>query len=275
MWPTLCRVRSYSRPGFPSPATKRSSVEADSPRRKSRTKGPSCRRTRRRRALALGLGVGSALGLALDGLLALERLDLLGLLDLRRRSQRGDDGLGVVQEPHAFRHDEVRDPQAVPDGHLGDVELEAVGHLHGQRLDVYLPEYEREHAALLHARRVADGLDDDLRLDDLVEPDLVQVDVEQSRPHRVELVVLEHGVVRRLLPIEDDVEDRMQAVLARQDSPQLALLDRERMRLVARPVQDSRDHAAGSQTPRDGASSLLARLDVQLDAFTRHSGGLV
>src|SRR5437762_3101988 len=31
--PTLCRVRSYSRPGLPSPTTSRSSDEARSPRR--------------------------------------------------------------------------------------------------------------------------------------------------------------------------------------------------------------------------------------------------
>jgi hypothetical protein len=35
--PTLWRVRSYSRPGLPSPTTSRSSVEAGSPRRNSRT----------------------------------------------------------------------------------------------------------------------------------------------------------------------------------------------------------------------------------------------
>ena len=39
-------------------------------------------------------------------------------------------------------------------------------------------------AAFLDAFRLADELDDDLRLDRLVEPDLLEVDVEEAGPRR-------------------------------------------------------------------------------------------
>ena len=92
---------------------------------------------------------------------------------------------------------------------------------------------------------------------------------------RVELVLLEHRVVGRLLTLEDDVEDRVQPVVAGEHAAQLPLLDCERMRLLAGAVEDAGDHPAGTQAPRDGASRVLARLDVQLDALSGHSGGLV
>ena len=58
----------------------------------------------------------------------------------------------------------------------------SLGHLHRQRLDVYLARDLREHAALLDAGALADELDDDRGLDRLVEPDLLQVDVDRSCP---------------------------------------------------------------------------------------------
>ena len=52
-----------------------------------------------------------------------------------------------------------------------------LGNLHRQRLDVDLALHLREHPAFLHPRRLANQLDGDARLDRLVEPHFVQVDV--------------------------------------------------------------------------------------------------
>ena len=147
-----------------------------------------------------------------------------------------------------------------------------IGHLHRQRLDVHLARDLTEHAALLDTLGLADELDDDLGLDRLVEPHLVQVDVQEPGPRGVELVLLEHRVVRGLLTVEDDVEDRVETVLAGQRAAKLPLLDVERMRRSCRRRRALPGRARRPQTPRLGASARLARLDVQLDALAGHFG---
>jgi hypothetical protein len=84
----------------------------------------------------------------------------------------------------------------------------------------------------------------------------VQVDVEEARADRVELVLLDDRVVRLLLPLKDDVEDGVEAVIAGQRLAQLTFFDGERMRLVAVPIEDSRDEPSRTQAreaalPRD------------------------
>ena len=59
-----------------------------------------------------------------------------------------------------------------------------IGDLERQRLDAELALHLREHAALLDAGRLADQLDRDLRLDRLVEANLVQVDVRDPAAER-------------------------------------------------------------------------------------------
>jgi hypothetical protein len=83
--------------------------------------------------------------------------------------------------------------------------------LEWERLDPDLAGHLREHAALLHACRLADQIDRDARLDRLVEPHLVQIDVREPAARHVLLVILQHGGMRRLLASEDDVEDRVEA----------------------------------------------------------------
>src|SRR5947207_12121540 len=108
--PTLWRSRSCSRPGFPSPTTSRSSVEAESPRRNSRTM-LSLAFGRALLAGGVRLRLGRRLGgalrcllalrhLALGQLLALFELLFLGLRldDLRGCADRGEHRfLGVVE----------------------------------------------------------------------------------------------------------------------------------------------------------------------------------
>ena len=86
-----------------------------------------------------------------------------------------------------------------PMTHPADVELEVLGNLHRQRLDVHLSRDLRQRAALPYARRVfrADEHDGDRRGDRLVEADLLQVDVHELAAQRILLVVLENRRMRR------------------------------------------------------------------------------
>ena len=92
---------------------------------------------------------------------------------------------------------------------------------------------------------------------------------------RIDLVLLEDRRVRRGLPLEDDVEDRVQAVTARQDAPELTLLHADRVGLVPAPVQDAWDVALLAQAPRVAGSPLLALLYLETDSFAGHTGGEV
>ena len=164
MW----RLRAYSRPGLPRPTTSRSS---DDPWRRGQSRiGASPRRAR----IAGGVAVrfGRRLGVAFR-LLALGRAspstpsspssaaDFLGLDLARRRGHGRDDGLGIVEERHALLHDDVGDAERVARRHVRDVEVDVLRDFERQRLDLDLAQRLREHAALLHARRVvaADQVD--------------------------------------------------------------------------------------------------------------------
>jgi hypothetical protein len=91
--------------------------------------------------------------------------------------------------------------------------------------------------------------------------------------NRVLLVVLEDRGVRRLLALEDDVENRVQAARAGQDAAQLPLGDADRMRRVPASVQDTRDQTLPAQPTGRGGTARLALADFQLDSFSGHSGG--
>src|SRR5262249_52004912 len=114
-----------------------------------------------------------------------------------------------------------------------------------QRLDVHLARDLGERAALLHAGRLvaADELDDHRGLDRLVEPHLLEVDVDDGASDRVLLEVLEDRRARGLLALEDDVEDRVHPRPARAPPPQLALRNRDRVRRLAASVDDTRNEA--------------------------------
>ena len=221
--------------------------------------------------LALALG-GLALAfdsLALD-LLPFLGLDFLGLRLLRGRADRREHRLGIVEKRDAPGNAQVGDAEAVSDHHRRDVELEVVGHLHREGLDTYLAVDLAEDAAFLLAGRLADELDDDVRLDRLVEPNLVKVDVEKAGAGRIQLVVLDDRVVGLLLALENDIEDRVQPVVASQRLAELALLYAERMCLVAAPVENARDEAFLTQAPRGRAPARLPCLHLQLDSLSCH-----
>ena len=101
----------------------------------------------------------------------------------------------------------------------------------------------------------------------------MQVDVREPPSGRMHLVVLEHGVANLAVAVpEDDVEDRVHAVVTGQRAAKLALGDGEGVRVAAVPVDDPRDEAARAQPPGLGAAEPLARLHVELDPLTGHDG---
>src|SRR5437588_450049 len=307
--PTLWRVCSYSRPGLPRPATSRSSVEAGSPRRSKRTKGTACGAVLQEgRALpalpsemtgrpargspatlglpldgsgrAGGVRLGGSLGGALGSLLAFRHLGALlellflglGLDDLRRkRDVCEDDLLGIVEVRDALTGRQIGEAHRVADPEPADVELEVLGDVHRQALDAHVARHLREDAALGDAARLADQMDRHLRLDRLVEPHLVEVDVRDAAAERILLVRLEDRVVRGLLAVEDDVEDRVQPARAAERAPKVALLDAEGVRRLPASVEDTGDEPLPSQPPRFRRAAALAILDLQPDPFAGHS----
>src|SRR5439155_2487742 len=138
----------------------------------------------RARFCGWGLAFGGTFGrlafrhLALGQLLALCRLLRLGLDFACRQADAREHGLlRVVEIADAVDRRQVGEAERVADGHAADVEVDVLGNLHRQGLDVDLALYLREHTALLDAGRLADQLDGDARLDRLVESYLVQIDV--------------------------------------------------------------------------------------------------
>jgi len=145
--------------------------------------------------------------------------------------------------------------------------------LHRQSLDGDLAADLREHAALGHANGLTDQLHDDLRLDRLVEPHLLEIHVDDPAAYRVLLVVLENRRMRGLLAFQGHVEDRVQARVAREHAPQLALRDRDRVRFLAAPVEDARDQPLLAQTARFGGAATFALRYLQLHPFAGHRRG--
>ena len=63
--------------------------------------------------------------------------------------------------------------------------------------------------------------------------------------------------MRRLLTFEDDVENCVQAALAREHPPQLALGNGDRMRLLAAAVEHAGDESLATEAPGVGRAAPL------------------
>ena len=149
----------------------------------------------------------------------------------------------------------VLEPEHVADLHMRDVDLDVLGDVRRERLDVDLARDEREHPARLRALGLADELDDDGRVDGLVETHLAQVDVRDRPAQRILLVLGEDRRMHRRLALDHHVEDRVQAGGACDGSAQRALGDRRSAR-VTLAVQHAgneplRSAVADSRASRD------------------------
>ena len=232
----------------------------------------------------VGAGFGGLIRCALRPLVLRHVLEIFGLglvehllgeLDARRLRHAREHRLGIVEERDPVGNREIARAQVVADRERRDVRLDPVGNLHRQRLDVHLAPDLGQHTAHGDALGVADEVDDDGRLDRLVEANLVEVDVEQPRLGRMELVVLEDRVVGLLSVAEHDVENRVRPMLTGEDASELALGDAERVRLAAVSVEDARNEPLRAQASRLRAPPRLTLLDLELDSLSRHSGGPV
>ncbi len=199
----------------------------------------------------------------------------LGLDDLRRhRDGRDDRFLGVVEERDTLLGGDVGETERVTHLQRGDVDLDSLRDLERKRFDVDLARDLRQHATFDRPGGLADELDHDLRLNRLVQPHFLKIDVGKPARDDVGLVVLEDRGMRRLLSLEDDVEDRVQPAGAGQRLAQLALADGEGMRFLPAAVENSRDHPLPAEPPRGGRADLLALLDLDLDSFTCHGAAV-
>src|SRR6266545_298484 len=217
--------------------------------------------------------LGHALELAL-----LAFLDLfLGLLDTRRHRQRREHGFRIVEEREPFARGEIAETKRVAHRHSADVELEMLGHLHGERFDIHLADNLRERPAFAHARRILGAQKHNRhgRRDRLIEADLLEIDVDELSPQRILLVVLEDRRASRLLAVHHDVEDRVHAAATGEHASQLALGYTERMRVAAAPVEDAWNEALATQPAGFARACLHTRRDFQPDAFTGHFGPAV
>ena len=127
-------------------------------------------------------------------------------------------------------------------------------------------------AADLRTGRLTDELHDDRRLDRLVEANLVEVDVRDRSADRMLLVVLEDGVMRRLLALDHDVDDPVQAGRAGQGDPQLPLTDDEG--LVGLAVEHAGNEPLTAQALDVAGAELIGAplLDLENDSVPRHGG---
>src|SRR5829696_5077763 len=234
----------------------------------------------RRVGIRLDGFVGGTFRLALGWNLALGELLLgylfLGLLRLqRRRDDARDRRLRVIKVRHVFDRGQIAHTDVVADVERCYVELDPLRDVHRKRLDVDLPQRLLQHAALGDPLRLSGELDDHLRVDRLIEPNLLEVNVEEAVLHGVKLVLLEHGVVGLLGALDDDVDDRVEAVGAGEDPAELPLADAERLRGLPAPVENAGNCPFGAQTAGSRASTVLPRLHFELDTFTSHTGSPV
>ena len=156
----------------------------------------------------------------------------------------------------------------IADVEAADVEVDRGRNLERESLDVELRDALREHATLGCADSLAHHVERHRRVDRLVEPHLLKVDVRDRPAHAVELVLLEHRGMR-VAGLDDDVEHGVRAGAAGQRRPQVPLGDRDRDRRLA-AVQDAGDQTLVAQPARLGGAEDRPVLDQKLHALSRH-----
>src|SRR5919106_853421 len=225
---------------------------------------------RRLALLALFAGLGQSFRLCLGGGLGFR------LFELGERTGHGDaDDHGfvrVVEERHTLRRAYVLEAEDVTDVERRDVDVDVVGHVHRQRLDVELALHERDHASALCALGLSHEVDDDRSLDRLVEPHLAEVDVRDRPADRILLVVGENRRVHRLLAFEDDVENGVESRRATHRSAQRPLGDCDRARLTV-AVEHAGDDPLRAKAAGMARATLLALTHLELDPVAGHGGG--
>ena len=131
-------------------------------------------------------------------------------------------------------------------------------------------------AALLRAGRLADELEAHRGLDRAVETHLVEVDMRQRAADRVALEVLEDGVMGSRLPLDHDVDDRVQTRRAGQRGTEAALVHHDRTG-VPLPVEDAGHQPLLAKAAHAAGAELLGSAlgDLEGDTIARHRRAMV
>ena len=167
----------------------------------------------------------------------------------------------IVEERDALGRRDVLEAKDVADVHGGDVDVDVLGNLHRESLDLELARDERDDAARLGADRFADEVNDDRCLDRLIEPHLAEVDVGDLPAHGILLILGQDRRMHGRLTLEHDVEDRVQPRRPGHRGPQILLRDRDRARMPL-PVEHARNRrrrCAGAASGASRARSPRAR----------------
>ena len=179
----------------------------------------------------------------------------------------------IVEKRDLVDRRNVSEAEHVAHVHMGDVDLDVLWHVSGQRFDVELARDERQHAARLRADRLADELDDDRRVDRLIQANLAQVDVRDGAADRILLILGENRRMHGRLTLDHDVENRVEPRRARHDRAKLPLRNDDRAR-VTLPVQNAGDEALRAEAPGVTRAEFLALANFELQPLSRHGGGL-
>ena len=101
----------------------------------------------------------------------------------------------------------------------------------------------------------------------------MEVDVRERSAQRMLLVLLQHRVMRRLLALDDDIDDGVQARGAREGDAEVTLADHDRAGMTL-PVENAGNEPLPTQpsrVPRAGLRrSALAHLEC--DPVVGHGG---
>ena len=197
---------------------------------------------------------------------------LLGLGEPSRARAVGDDDLLVIEERHPGDRRNIVQPEALAELERAEIDLDVLRNGGGQGFDAQLAGNLRHHTSDLGPGRLPDELNGDRRLNWLIEPDLVEVDVRDRAADGVLLVLLENRVVGRLCTLDHHVDDRVEPGGAGQREPKLPLSDEKG--LVCLAVEDAGDQSLTPQALHVARAELVgaALLNLECDSVPGHGG---
>ena len=272
--PTLCRSRSCRGPDCRDPR------RAGRASRPTRPDGRGARTTPRARSSRLGpLSAASASGASPSSPSASASSASAASASRARRSRAATDTVAMTVSCGSSRNvtlldrRDVREPEDVADLQLGDVDVDVLRNVRGQRLDVELARDEREHAAGLDAAASPTSWTTTVAW--------IGWSSRTSRRSMCEIVprIGSCWYSARIdgctvcLALDDDVEDRVQARRAGHRGAELALGNDDRA-CVTLPVEDAGDEPLRAQAPRAARAEILALAHFELQPVSGHGGGL-
>src|SRR4029077_1970666 len=155
---------------------------------------------------------------------------------------------GVREDRDALGYHDVADVDHVADVEVRDIDLDVLGNVLRQRLDVEVAQMVLDHAALLDADRVADLDHRNIHRDLLGAGHGQEVDVDQRVVDVIALDLTGHGQVR--LAVHDQVEQHVGTAGGMQHVEHLARVDGQGNCLLIVPVEHRWHAAGGTELPR-------------------------